>query len=98
MVTTRRRAKQEPAQEPDASADAQQSVQPGDAATADKPNKVPWYLYTAPAENFELHPDDDEDVPAPIQFFLLPAAIAFFMIWGLIAGKPVWPPVCDFEC
>ena len=100
MVTTRWRAKQESAQDPgpDPSADAlQEPAQPADAAPAEQPKKVPWYLWTAPEENFEPHPDED-DVPAPIEFFLLPAAIAFFLIWNIIAGKPVWPPVCDFEC
>jgi hypothetical protein len=97
MVTTRRRAHQETAQQPDAPPGAPRSAQPNTAAAAEKPKKVPWYHYTAPEENFVLHPDDDADVPLPIQLYLLPAAIMVYLLWSVIAGKPPWPPVV-YDC
>lgn len=98
MVTTRRRAKQAAAEEPDAAAHPPQSQQPDDAAAQSQRKKVPWYLWTAPEENFELHPDDDDDgIPTPYEFYLIPAAIIVYLLWSVIAGKPPWPPV-TYDC
>ncbi len=93
MVATRRRTREASAAQPD---NAGSSPEP-EAVETPKAPRTPWYLWTAPDCKFELHPDDDADVPVPLIFKLWVGAIIAYLAWSVFIGQPAWPPV-TYDC
>ena len=96
MATTRRRAKQA-AIDADAELTQQSTQEQGQDALAEPKTHVPWYLWERPDSDFELHPDDDGDVPAPLFMKAGVAIIITWLCWAVFIGQPPWPPI-TYDC
>lgn len=93
MVTTRRRAREASPAQPDQAG----SSPPADADNQSNPPRVPWYHWTEPESEFELHPDEDADLPVPLVFYIWIGGVIGYLAWSVFIGQPPWPPV-TYDC